>query len=97
MPQSDEASQSCNENRDGWTRHPELYLTDGSLVILVESTLFRVYSGLLAIHSEAFRGMVDAGSSKVSEESSYDGCPLVMLSDTAEDVAHFLRATMGFA
>ena len=36
-----------------WKRHPDLYLNDGSVVLLAEDTLFRVYMGWLGRHSEA--------------------------------------------
>jgi hypothetical protein len=78
-----------------WKRHPELYMPDGTMVFLTNNTLFRVYPGLLSKHSEVFRGMNSLSDCQPPNSETYDGCPLVRLTDDAEDLAFFLSATMG--
>jgi len=80
---------------DDWRRHPELYMKDGTMVLLAGSTVFRVYPGLLAMHSEVFSGMTVLSDHLPEEMEVYDGCALVRLTDEPDDLAHFLRAIMG--
>ena len=42
---------------EGINRHPDLWYGDGTVILIAESTGFRVYQGLLAKHSEVFRDM----------------------------------------
>ena len=79
----------------GWKRHPELYMADGTIVLLANSTVFRVYLGLLSKHSEVFGGMISLSTVQPPNAETYDGCPLVRLTDDAEDLACFLETTMG--
>ncbi|GJJ09970.1 hypothetical protein Clacol_004195 [Clathrus columnatus] len=78
-----------------WKRHPDLYMSDGTMVLLANSTLFRVYPGLLAKHSNVFEGLTESGQFLPNDAEVYDGCPLVRLQDDPEEVACFLKATMG--
>ncbi|GJJ09974.1 hypothetical protein Clacol_004199 [Clathrus columnatus] len=81
---------------DDWKRHAELYMSDGTIVLLAESTLFRVYAGLLATQSLVFKGLTESSQHLPDDAESYDGCPLVKLQDdNPEEVAYFLKATMG--
>ena len=66
------------------------------MVLLANSTVFRVYPGLLSKHSEVFGGMVSLSGHQPENAETYDGCPLVRMPDEAEDLAFFLEATMGF-
>lgn len=81
--------------QDNWQRHPDLYMPDGSMVLLADSTLFRVYPGLLAKHSNVFEGLTESSPHLPADAEMYDGCPLVRIPDDAEDVVYFLKATMG--
>ena len=78
-----------------WKRHPELYMPDGTMVLLASNTLFRVYPGLLSKHSEVFKGMTSLSDCQPPNTEIYDGCPVVRLTDAAEDLAFFLATTMG--
>ncbi|KAF8579882.1 hypothetical protein K439DRAFT_1637529 [Ramaria rubella] len=78
-----------------WKRHPELYMSDGTLVLLADDTLFRVYPGLMSRHSEVFSGMTSLSEYQPSNPEMYDGFPLVRLTDNNEDLGYFLEATMG--
>jgi hypothetical protein len=87
---------AANEQQSGdWKRHPKLYMPDGTMVLLANNTLFRVYPGLLSKHSEVFRGMASLSGCQPPNSETYDGCPLVRMTDDPEDLAYFLNATMG--
>lgn len=76
---------------DETTRTEDLWFHDGNLILKAENTLFRVYSGFLAARSSVFRDMFsfpppEEGNAKL------DGCHIVVLYDSAEDLTYFLRA-----
>ena len=91
MPDTDDATDNPGE----WKRHPELYMPDGTMVLLTSNTVFRVYPGLLSKHSEVFRDMTCLSNCQPPNAEIYDGCPVVRLTDDPEDLAFFLATTMG--
>jgi hypothetical protein len=70
-------------------RHPDFYLSDGSVVLILEATALRIHQSVLARHSEVFNGMWDVPQPSSSEE--YDGCPCVLLSDSLDDFVEVAR------
>ncbi|KAF8963105.1 hypothetical protein BDZ97DRAFT_1821782 [Flammula alnicola] len=70
-------------------RHPEFYFSDGSVVVIVERTAFRIHQSVLARHSEVFNGMWDVP--QPSKAEMYDGCPMVVLSDSVNDFVDVMR------
>ncbi|KAF9477719.1 hypothetical protein BDN70DRAFT_907115 [Pholiota conissans] len=70
-------------------RHPEFYFSDGSVVIIVEKTAFRVHQSVLARHSDVFNDMWDVPQPNKVE--LYDGCPTVILSDSVNDFVDVMR------
>ncbi|KIJ32802.1 hypothetical protein M422DRAFT_35691 [Sphaerobolus stellatus SS14] len=83
-----------SNSSENWTKHPTLYLKDGSIVLLANTTLFKVYHGLLSFHSEVFCGMMEGTSTLPADEEKYDGCPIVRISDDPTEFACFLKALM---
>lgn len=74
-----------------FTRHQEFWLYDGSIVLAVENTLFRVHKTILANHSEVFADLFTIPQ-PVGEEMM-DGCHVVRLyDDSEEDFVNLLRA-----
>ena len=71
------------------TAHPCLYFKDGNLVLVADDTSFRVHDRVLSQNSVLLRNMIVAGSqpSPTDCEKFIEGCPVVRLDDTAEDVA----------
>ncbi|KAF9525773.1 hypothetical protein CPB83DRAFT_908890 [Crepidotus variabilis] len=67
----------------GISRHPDYYFTDGSVVLIVESTALRIHQSILGRHSDVFSGMWDVPQPTSME--SYDGCPTVVLPDSLDD------------
>jgi hypothetical protein len=71
-------------------RHTDLWFSDGSIVLCVEDTLFRVHRTTLCAHSAVF---VDVFSlPQPPGENVIDGCPVVHMPDMAKDFEHFLTA-----
>ncbi|KAF9557088.1 hypothetical protein CPC08DRAFT_736881 [Agrocybe pediades] len=67
----------------------KFYFSDGSVVIIIENTAFRVHQSLLARHSEVFNGMW--GVPQPQQAEKYDGCPCVDLQDSVNDFVDVLR------
>jgi hypothetical protein len=72
-------------------KHSNPWFDDGNVILQAELAQFKVYSGILSSKSEVFRDMFSlpqpVGVDEVVEE-----CPVVCLSDTAEDVRYVLEA-----
>ncbi|KAJ7125130.1 hypothetical protein C8R44DRAFT_782400 [Mycena epipterygia] len=68
----------------------DIWYQDGSIVLQVQDTQFRVHWGVLAQHSSFFRDM--QGLPQPPDQPSADDCPIVELSDSATDVEHLLKA-----
>jgi hypothetical protein len=89
-------------------RHPDLWFSDGSVVLKAQNTLFRVHISQLSRHSAFFRDLfslpqpprggrarsLSASSvTSVTDGGQLEGCPVVYLhDDTAEDVGNLLSA-----
>ncbi|KAJ7195081.1 hypothetical protein GGX14DRAFT_677475, partial [Mycena pura] len=67
-----------------------LWFHDCGLVIQAESTIFRVSGGILGTHSPIFHDMLSLPMA--DDVEMFEGCPLVRLPDTAEDITIFLKA-----
>jgi hypothetical protein len=71
-------------------RHEELWFNDGSIVLQVQTTLFRVHRSFLATHSKIFADLFTVPQPDSLE--TMDGCPVVCLHDSPDDFIHFLKA-----
>lgn len=72
-------------------KHPDLWFEDGNIILSVGSTLFRVYRGYLASVSPVFKDMFVLPQPADSDCNEMDGCPIIDLSDSAEDMTNFLK------
>ncbi|KAJ7735555.1 hypothetical protein DFH07DRAFT_893470 [Mycena maculata] len=72
------------------TRVDDLWFPDHNLVIQAENRLFRVSGGILAARSLVFRDMLSIPQPET--QPLIDGCPIVVLHDSAIDVEYFLKA-----
>ena len=70
-------------------KHPDFYFPDGSVVIIVEQTAFRVHKYVLARHSEVFNGMWDVPQPTLPD--MFDGCPAVKLADSKTDFIDVMK------
>ncbi|KAH8833436.1 hypothetical protein DL96DRAFT_1458188 [Flagelloscypha sp. PMI_526] len=66
---------------------------DGNIVVLAENTVFKVYKGILAESCDAFREMFSFPQpDELPAEELWEGCPLVPLTDSPQEVSVFLKA-----
>ncbi|TFK47463.1 hypothetical protein OE88DRAFT_806916 [Heliocybe sulcata] len=72
------------------TRSTDLWFKDGNVVLQAESMLFKVFRGILAINSEIFKAMFALPLPQTPDV--YEGQPLVIMNDSAEDLTYFLSA-----
>ncbi|KAH7913041.1 hypothetical protein BJ138DRAFT_1146895 [Hygrophoropsis aurantiaca] len=90
------------------TRHADLWFTDGSIVLKSEQTLFRVHKSQLSRHSAFFRDLFSlpqpaedrptspppsrAPLLEYDSTSEIEGCSVLRLHDTPQDVQNLLIA-----
>lgn len=72
------------------TRHDKFWFHDGSIVINVDKTLFRVHQTLLSTHSDVFAGLFTIPQPK--DQDMEDGCCVVQLHDSLDDMVDLLNA-----
>jgi BTB/POZ domain len=95
---SDSAEQRCTKRPRTDTSNaiptvPERgdpWLDDGNIILQAESTQFRVVRSILSASSSVFGDMF--GIPQPENENLVDGCPVVHVSDTADDLHHVLKA-----
>lgn len=75
-------------------RRSDFWLDDANIILQAGSVQFAVHRSVLAMHSEVFKDMRQVGK-PVSEDSIVDGCPVVQLSDLADDLEVFLKTLYG--
>ena len=73
-------------------RHTEFWLHDGSIVLQVQGTLFKIHQTILANHSEVFSDLFSIPQPDGDEGERMDGCHVVHLHDAAEDFTDLLKA-----
>jgi len=69
--------------------HDIFYLDDGSVEVLCGNIVFRVHASTLSFHSVVLRRMF--AKSNLAAAESPNGCPRILLSDTATDFATLLK------
>ncbi|KAI0669334.1 hypothetical protein C8Q78DRAFT_978161 [Trametes maxima] len=70
----------------------ECWYEDGNIVLIAECVAFRVHRGLLAQHSTIFHDLFSVPQPCTDASELIEGCPVVHLSDTSDDVERLLRA-----
>lgn len=79
-------------------RQPDLWFSDGSIVLRAQNRMFRVHISQLSRHSGVFSDMLSmpqptsTGDDGPGQVNRIEGCPVLLLHDDAEDVMHLLRA-----
>lgn len=69
----------------------DIWYRDGSIILQAENTQFKVYQGVLEESSSVFEDMFSFPQPPLETEL-VDGCPIVHLSDPAEEVRYILQA-----
>jgi len=70
-------------------RSSKFWFQDGNVVLQAEHTQFRLHRSVLSMHCPIFRDMF--ACSLPENGPTVDGCPLVHLSETLEDVKNFVK------
>ncbi|KAL6309352.1 hypothetical protein BKA93DRAFT_723844 [Sparassis latifolia] len=77
-----------------------IWYSDGSVILVVEKTAFRVHASILAAQCEVFKGMLGipqpAPDAETGGAEMYEGCPVVRMQDSAVDLTHFLKSIYDF-
>ncbi|KZV61187.1 hypothetical protein PENSPDRAFT_659081 [Peniophora sp. CONT] len=73
-------------------RHPELWFSDGSVVLRAQGIHFRVHKTQMARHSAFFRDLFSLPQPPNAGEEMIEGCSVVELYDDPTDLANLLVA-----
>lgn len=90
-----QAAEAVVNEDESVSRHPDLWFSDGSVVLRAETTLFRVHISQLVRRSLFFRDLFalpQPAKDEVGLDGTFDGCPLLILHDSAEDLSNLLNA-----
>ncbi|KAF5374143.1 hypothetical protein D9615_008825 [Tricholomella constricta] len=68
----------------------DVWFLDGNIILEAERKQFRIHRGVLAKHSDVFKDMFDVP--QPPNEPVLEGCPIVHLSDSAQDIELLLNA-----
>ena len=88
-PSWQQNSSGILEGPSCWAPDERYYFSDGNIVILAETTLFRVHRSVLAMYSEVFKDMFTLPQPATG--TKIDGFPLVRLPDTKDQVGGMLE------
>lgn len=95
IPASESTSQSlvmASEESKEPVRDDTYYMADGSCVLRVQNTLFKVHRTMLSKDQSFFGPMFTLPQGDFGEEGMSDDHPIVLQGDTAEEFRHFLWA-----
>ncbi|PIL26537.1 hypothetical protein GSI_12295 [Ganoderma sinense ZZ0214-1] len=74
-------------------RHPEFWFDDGNIILITPKSMgFRIFRGLLAAQSTVFADMF--ASSSASADETFDGCPVVHVTDSHHDLVYLFRVLL---
>ena len=76
---------------DAATRDGDYWFEDGNIILVSENVAFKVYRGLLAEHSSVFRSMLDIGQAIPNPAEMVDGCHVIPLYDSPNDIRGIFR------
>ena len=80
---------------DPVTRHPEFYFEDGTYILWVENTLYKLYHGILVGESNIFVYLFDIGSCKQMVEGTINECPILLPNLTTKAFDLFVEYKFG--
>ncbi|KAI0706604.1 hypothetical protein C8Q76DRAFT_801008 [Earliella scabrosa] len=71
-------------------KHDSFWFSDGSIVLVANSTAFRVHTSILTRHSPVFMNIINLPQAE--DAKRIDGCPVVHVSDSADEITCLLHA-----
>ncbi|KAF5340565.1 hypothetical protein D9611_007302 [Ephemerocybe angulata] len=75
------------------TQSMEVWFSDGNIVLQAQNVQFKVHKSVLAKHSPVFADMLEMPHA--NDEPTVDGCPVVELHDSAQDIKHMVLTLYG--
>lgn len=72
-------------NQDLTRKSSEFWFNDGNVVLQTKTTQYRIHSSLLSIQSSVFEDMFAIPQPEQSAQPLLEGCPVVLVTDSAED------------
>lgn len=69
-----------------------IWYDDGNVILQAETVQFKVHKSILAQSSSVFSDMLSFPQPPTTETEMIESCPVVRLSDSAEDVEYVLQA-----
>lgn len=92
---SNEESKADNSQRLK-TRSNEYWFEDGNVILEAENVQFRVHRSMLSLHSTVFADMFRMPQPIQPDLETYiEGCPVVTLADSADDVSAIISIFYG--
>lgn len=90
-------SSMSSENRSNPGDHIDLvrsdvWYDDGNVVLQAQNAQFKIHKSILVHSSAVFRDMLSLPQPPLEDTYVVDGCPVVHLSDSAEEVRYILQA-----
>lgn len=73
-------------------RSGDIWYEDGNVILQAEDTQYKVHRGILVKSSSVFHDMFSFPQPPAGDGELIDGCPVVRLSDAAEEVQYVLQA-----
>lgn len=71
--------------------HPSLWYEDGNVIIIADSTLFRVHQSMLSRRSPVFKALISLADRSDDERvNSKDACLKITIDDAKEDVERLI-------
>lgn len=72
-------------------RNLNFWFEDGSIILIVENTAFRIHQSILSRHSDVFADLFTVPQPRHDTES-IDNCPVVRLDDSLADFIDVMKA-----
>lgn len=69
-----------------------IWYPDGNIILQAEGFQFKVHKSILAQSSSVFDGMFSIPQPPMADDELVEGCPVILLSDSSEDVEYVLQA-----
>lgn len=73
------------------TTRSDLWYDDGNIILQAERVQFKVYKGVLAENSSVFKDMFAFPQPPSTDTQLVEGCHVVHLSDSAQDMGYVLE------
>ncbi|PIL23579.1 hypothetical protein GSI_14892 [Ganoderma sinense ZZ0214-1] len=85
--EGDTSTSSAVQSLEDLERDKDLWLDDGTVILVAWKIAFKVYKGLLSVHSPVFSDMF---ASAAHADETYDESPIVRVTDSPEDLKWLL-------